>query len=112
MAHPVSKLFWRGFQVEQMGEDFPRRFNKETVFAALIWKERSGKGERLGFVRNLIARAPVRAPGIERIQDHITARFAVELRLILQRWVIYDGSFPTFPNLGEYLPDRCRLAGP
>src|SRR5947209_1554040 len=56
--------------------------------------------------------APVRGPGIDRIEDHVATFGRVELRCVLERRVVDDRRVAPVLELTQDLSDQRRLARP
>jgi hypothetical protein len=112
MTQPRRQFFGGRPEREQVREDAPRAFGEERIFIGAIGKERRRQRQRFRLVTELVAGAPIRRPGVDRIEDHVAAFGPVELRCVFQCRVVHDGRVAAVLQLLEDLSNQRRLAGP
>ncbi len=111
VTQPGGQFFGGRPERQQVRKDAPRAFREERILVDAIGKERRGERERFGLVAQLVAGAPVRRPRVERIENHVTAFWRVELRRVFERRVVHDGGVAAVLELTEELSNQRRLAG-
>jgi len=97
--------------LEEMGEDLRGRLMEELVLRVRRRRiQRLGDRVGLGVLSDLLGRSPVRAAGVERIENDVAALFIVEPLDILAGRIVDDGGMTAVPDLRKDLGDEGRFA--
>jgi hypothetical protein len=111
VGHPLDKLLGRGAEGQQMSEYLLRRLRKELalfVRGRLVERGRNRLG--LGTAAQLLGRSPVRAAGVQRIQNDVAVLAVIEPLNELAGRIVDDGRVTPLFDLHEYLHDEPGLA--